>query len=82
MSLQKLLGLERQPFFTQRGDFVPKQEEWEKTYRQVFSYPRESPIRVNQLSYENRNEIHVMATVRTYFEFAFEVSGAILRLGL
>lgn len=31
---------------------------------------------------ENRNEIHVMATVRTYFQFVYEVSGPVLRLSL
>lgn len=65
-SVCKLLTIEGRPFFTQRSDFAVKMEEWTRYYRQAFFHREDG----NQ----NRDEIHVMATVRTYFQFAYEVS--------
>lgn len=65
-SVRKLVDLEGQPFVTQRTDFVAKQDEWMRKYHNVF-YPRVE-------YYRHRDELHVMATVRTYFQFAYEVS--------
>lgn len=67
ISVLKLLDIEKQPPFSQRGDFGEEQEKWMRTYWSHF-FPHES-----DRWYRTKDEIHVMATVRTYFKFAFEV---------
>ncbi|EKM77196.1 hypothetical protein AGABI1DRAFT_86759 [Agaricus bisporus var. burnettii JB137-S8] len=66
ISVLKLLDIEKQPPFSQRGDFGEEQEKWMRTYWSHF-FPHES-----DRWYRTKDEIHVMATVRTYFKFAFE----------
>ncbi|KAF9444433.1 hypothetical protein P691DRAFT_677583 [Macrolepiota fuliginosa MF-IS2] len=73
-SVEKLVSLEGQPFVTQRSDFVAKQEEWMRSYHNVFWPPpklRNAEVAYTP-SWHYRDEIHVMATVRTYFQFAYE----------
>ncbi|KAF9444432.1 hypothetical protein P691DRAFT_763392 [Macrolepiota fuliginosa MF-IS2] len=65
-SVRKLLSLEGRPPFTQRSDFSSKQDHWTREYRRTF-FGRMDIVK-------SRDEVHVMATVRTYFQFALEAS--------
>ncbi|KAF5350024.1 hypothetical protein D9756_009153 [Leucocoprinus leucothites] len=65
-AVQKLLDIEKKPFFSQRSDFKTEQTKWMGVYHGVFyPYGREG-------YFDHRDELHVMATVRAYFQFAYE----------
>ncbi|KXN80590.1 Interferon-induced GTP-binding protein Mx, partial [Leucoagaricus sp. SymC.cos] len=74
-AVRKLLSIEEnKPFFSQRTDFENDQDKRMRDYHSIF-YPY----------YQNyndvREELYVMATVRTYFQYAYErFSDSMLRM--
>ncbi|KXN83765.1 Interferon-induced GTP-binding protein Mx1 [Leucoagaricus sp. SymC.cos] len=73
-AVHKLLSIEENmPFFSQRTDFENDQDKRMREYHSIFHL---------YLNYnENREELYVMATVRTYFQYAYErFSDSMLRM--
>ncbi|KAJ3566737.1 hypothetical protein NP233_g6810 [Leucocoprinus birnbaumii] len=76
IAARKLLEVEKQPFFSQRGDFKEQREKWLRVFDGIFHGER---ARCSHGYYYRldeygmyRDELLVMATVRTYFQFASE----------